>query len=173
MFCPEHQNWLFRLETHHSWTSPYRLDRDWAFQDRDGITRLLLTKEGEIIVLAGYAWDGCTLKFFLLDVVCGTPDGVVSTKTRRPKTYFASLIHDALYQFLPLDGVPFDRRRADWCFMLLMNEERFVLRRLYHIAVRAFGWMTRPLTARMRQTTNGRRLDCSEWVAEIEGRPSS
>jgi hypothetical protein len=54
--------------------------------------------------------------------------------------------------------------------MLLMKEESFVLRHLYYVAVRAFGWMTRPLTLRLRQRTNGRQVDCSELVAEAEDR---
>ena len=44
------------------------------------------TSDGAITVLAGYAWDGCTPKFNFFDVLSGTPDGVVDTRTGRSKT---------------------------------------------------------------------------------------
>jgi hypothetical protein len=31
--------------------------------------------------------------------VVGTPDGIVDIKTMKPKTYNASMVHDALYQY--------------------------------------------------------------------------
>lgn len=160
MMCKGGARWLYRLERNYSWRSPFRLDRDWAFQDRTGHTRLVLTTEGEITVIKGYAWDGCTPKVCLFDVLLGTPDGVVYVLTGRPKTYYASLVHDALYQFLP-DGLPLSRAQADRCFLMLMTEHEFALRRLYYAAVRALGWLTRPVTRRIRKTYGGRRIDCS------------
>lgn len=55
-----------------------------------------------------------------------------------PKTYRASLVHDTLYQFL-LDGLPFTRAEADGCFLRLMNETGFTLRRIYWLFVRVLG----------------------------------
>jgi hypothetical protein len=166
MACRKAAKWLFRLEQGFSWQSPYRLTRDWAFQDGEGRTRLVISAEGVISVLAGYAWDGCTPKTCFLDLVVGTPDGVVYLGTGRPKTYYASLVHDALYQFLPA-GLPLTRAQADRCFLLLMTESEFAPRRVYYWAVRAFGWLTLPITRRIRATYGGRRLD----VTEMLGRP--
>ncbi len=165
MPCREAAYWLFCLERNYSWQSPYVLDRDWAFQDDEGHTRLLITTEGIITVTKGYAWDGCTPKTCFLDLVLGTPDGVVYVGTGKPKTYYASLIHDALYQFLPEDP-PLTRAQADRCFLLLMEESKFALRHIYWVAVRVFGGLTRPITRRIRQTFGGRKIDCAALSSE-------
>ncbi len=155
MPCQGAAKWLYRLDRDYAWQSPFRFARDWAFQDGEGHTRLVLTAEGVIHVLAGYSWDGCTPKTCFLDVVIGTPDGVVFLGTGRPKTYYASLVHDALYQFLP-SGLPLTRAEADRCFLLLMTESEFAPRRLYYWAVRLFGGLTLPITRRIRATYGGR-----------------
>jgi hypothetical protein len=51
---------------------------------------------------------------FLDLCVIGTPDGVVNIHTMRPKAYYASLVHDALYQYLGWHGI--SRASADRCF---------------------------------------------------------
>ena len=148
--------WLYRLDHGYSWQSPFRLLPRLGVPGRQGRTRLVLTTEGVIRVVAGYAWDGCTPKTCFLDVVIGTPDGVVYVGTGRPKTYYASLVHDALYQFLP-DGLPLTRVQVDRCFLQLMTESQFAPRHLYYWAVRAFGWLTRPITRRVRAAYGARR----------------
>jgi hypothetical protein len=168
MPCKQAARWLFRLGRSYSWQSPYRLERDWAFQDKKGHTRLVLTADGTITVTRGYAWDGCTPKKCVLDVVVGIPDGVVYLPTGRPKTYYASLVHDALYQFLPV-GLPLSRAQADRCFLLLMTDHRFAPRYVYYWAVRAFGGLTLPVTRRIRDTFGGRAIDCSELLARPGG----
>ena len=160
VMCKDGAQWLYRLENNYSWQSPFRLERDWAFQDRRGHTRLVLTAGGEITVIKGYAWDGCTPKICLFDILLGTPDGVVYLPTGKPKTYYASLVHDALCQFLP-DALPLSRAQADRCFLMLMQQHKFAPRYVYYAAVRAFGWLTQPLTRRVRNTYEGRRIDCS------------
>ncbi|MBI4637148.1 MAG: DUF1353 domain-containing protein [Candidatus Rokubacteria bacterium] len=110
-----------------------------AFRDRRGRVRLVVEQSGRITVMRGYSWNGCSPKFCFFDVVAGTPEGVVSTLTGRPKTYYASLVHDALYQFLR-DGLPLRRRDADRFFLGLMAETRFAPRWLYWLAVRLGGW---------------------------------
>lgn len=167
MPCKEAASWLFCLETNYSWQSPYGLDRDWAFQDKNGQTRLLLTTDGIITVVKGYAWDGATPKTCAFDLVLGTPDGVVFLGTGKPKTYYASLVHDALYQFLPKDP-PLTRAQADHCFLLLMQEHRFSLARLYWVAVRLFGGLSSRLTRRLRATSGGRKVDCKDLFPEEE-----
>ena len=132
------ERWVFWIDQDFSWNSGLPIAEDVAFLDRKGVRRLELRKGGEIRVLKGYAWDGCTPKFWLLDLVFGIPNGVVSSSTKKPKTYYASLIHDALYQFLS-DGLPLSRGDADRCFLSLMTETDFLLRRPYYWAVRLFG----------------------------------
>jgi hypothetical protein len=160
MGCRDAARWLYRLDEHFTWRSPFPLERDWAFQDSDGHTRLVLTTEGDITVMKRYAWDGCTPKLCVFDLVVGTPDGAVHPDTGKPKTSHASLIHDALYQFVP-DGLPLTRPQADTCFLRLMEERRFALRYLYYGAVRTLGWISRPVTRRIRKTYGGCRIDCS------------
>ncbi|HSM13360.1 MAG TPA: hypothetical protein VLA66_04775 [Thermoanaerobaculia bacterium] len=141
-FCSRHVGWLFRLEANWSWRSPFAFERDLAFADRTGEVRLILERDGRMTVTADYAWNGCSPKLCFFDLIVGTPDGVVDPDTGRPKAYHASLLHDALYQFLP-DGVPLTRAQADRCFLDLLAERGFRLRRIYWAAVRLFGGMVR------------------------------
>lgn len=85
----------------------------------------------------GYAWDGCSPKCFFLDLVWGTPDGATDPRTRKPKTYYASLIHDVLYQYGGEHGV--SRRETDRLFYQLMRG--FKWRWLYWQVVRRVSWM--------------------------------
>lgn len=158
MACRKAVRWMYKLQKNFSWHSPFAASHDYAFQDKKGHTRLIISSEGVITVTRGYAWDGCTPKFCLLDLVVGTPDGVVYLGSGFPKTYHASLVHDALYQFLP-HGLPLTRKQADQCFLLLMAESEFTLRYIYYLAVRCFGWLTLPITRRIRATDGGVRID--------------
>ena len=160
MLCRQGVKWIYCLPDDYSWRCPFPVGRDYAFQDKDGRTRLIIKSDGTLTVTKGYAWDGCSPKFCFLDLVIGTPDGVVFAGTGQPKTYFASLVHDALYQFLP-DGLPLSRAQADRCFLLLMSKSEFRLRYLYYAAVRLCGWITLPITRRIRRY-KGRRLDLRE-----------
>ena len=95
-----------------------------------GPLRLLIERNGAITVTRGYTWNGCSPKVFVLDLLFGTPEGVVNARTGQRKTYYASMVHDALYQFLA-DGLPLTRVQADRCFLLLMRESSFLLAPLY------------------------------------------
>lgn len=150
-FCRNSVKWVYELEANFTWASGYRLDRDWAFQDRTGVTRLILQRDGSITVAKGYAWDGCTPKLCFFDIHIGVPDGVVDSRTRKPKTYYASLVHDALYQFLS-DGLLLSRAQADHCFLRLMAETGFALRWIYYVAVRLLGEPFRRGGRRIRKT---------------------
>jgi len=138
MFCTQDVRWLYRLERSFSWDSGHPIPEDMAFRDRRGRVRLVIEHTGRITVLRGYSWNGCSPKLCVFDVLLGTPEGVVSSVTGRPKTYRASLVHDALYQFLR-DGLPISRGDADRFFLRLMAETGFAPRRLYWLAVRLFG----------------------------------
>ncbi len=157
MFCSNNEEWLYKLPADYTWQSPYPQQQDWAFADEHGKVRLKLYRDGRMVVLKDYAWDGCTPKFCLFDILLGTPDGAVDTHSGRPKTWHASLVHDALCQFAPA-GVPLSRAQSDRCFLLLMHERRFALRYIYYAAVRLFGWFTQPLTRKLRHIQGGQRL---------------
>jgi len=138
--CKNSERWVFTLPHDLSWDSGLVVLEDLAFKDKTGTVRLILRRPGSITVTRGYAWDGCSPKICVFDIVLGTPDGVVDSTTKQPKTYYASLVHDALYQFL-LDGLPFSRRQADGCFLRLMAQTGFTPRYVYWAVVRALGWL--------------------------------
>ncbi len=89
--------WIFLLEQNYTYNLSRHLAADWhegwAFVDRNGQRRLEIHPNGDAVVLDGYAWDGCTPKFSVADIVFGTPDGIPSEVTKKPKTYYASLLH--------------------------------------------------------------------------------
>jgi hypothetical protein len=148
--CKDSVAWLYRLERSESWESGVTVPGDYFFKDKKGRVRLIVERSGRLTVTRGYAWNGCSPKFCLFDIVLGTPDGVVHRETGRPKAYFASLFHDALYQFLP-EECPYTRRQADEMFLRLLAQSGFAPRRLYWAAVRLFGGLTRPVTAKRRR----------------------
>jgi len=140
VLCKNAVSWLYRLERSYSWDSRHQVPRDLVFRDASGSVRLVVETSGRITVMRGYSWNGCSPKFCLLDILIGTPDGVVNADTGKPKTYYASLVHDALYQFLLLDE-GLKRRHADRFFLRLMGEASFAPRYVYWLAVRTFGWL--------------------------------
>ena len=154
------EKWLYRLDHPVTWRSGHPFPHDMAFNDLSGIRRLEITSDGAITVLAGYAWDGCTPKFNFFDVLFGTPDGVVDTRTGRPKTYYASLYHDALYQFLGT-GLPLRRVTIDRFFRP---------RSLYFAAVRLFGNLFRR-TAKYAPRNRGHRVPLEASLATGQGDP--
>lgn len=102
-----------------------------------------------------YAWDGCTPKrqFYWVALI-GTPDwwqrrgevtvvggdGVLQTRsTFWPQAHQASLVHDALYQYLGM--IPIAKREVDQLFGEMLIESGFprILAWLYRSAVHRFG----------------------------------
>ncbi len=77
--------------------------------------------QGQITIKQGYCWNGCT----------AAPD--------TPKTYKASMVHDALYQYGKQIGLK--RIVADTWFSHLLKRESFKWNALYYWGVRLFGWM--------------------------------
>jgi hypothetical protein len=102
---------------------------------------LLIEPDGKITLRGsyedGYAWDGCSPKVIFLDIIWGTPDGKLDWTTEAPITYFASLIHDVLYQYKA--EIPISRKETDILFLLNLKKSKFMLAVLYGFAVRAFG----------------------------------
>lgn len=158
MLCNNTEKWLYKLPHNFVWKSPFTQDKDWAFQDKNGTTWLKLLRDGRIVIMQDYSWDGCTPKVCFLDILFGTPDGAVDSTTGKPKTYYASLVHDALCQFQPAD-LPLSRAQIDKCFFLLMQETNFTLRYIYYAAVRMFGWFTQPVTRKIRHIQGGLRVE--------------
>lgn len=141
--------WIFLLEQDYSYNILKHLPTDWnegwAFVDRNGHRRLEIHPNGDAIILSGYAWDGCTPKFSVADIVFGTPDGIPNEITKKPKTYYASLLHDVLYQFLDAK-VPLTRSQIDSVFLEILTRDRFAPRWIYFAAVRVFGGLFRLFT---------------------------
>ena len=123
--------WIFKLEEDYSYQSQltgYCFLGKW----------LRICTDGTIIVPKGYAWDGCTPKYSFLDLfVLGTPDGIIDIDTCKPKTYYASLIHDALYQYYRWHDIP--RKDIDLLFLKMMQEHKFKLSKMYYFFVRILG----------------------------------
>ena len=104
-----------------------------------------LKKDGTLIVKGsnkkGYAWDGCSPKFKFRDICLGTPDGVLNWTTKRPKTYYASMVHDVFYQFSNELKATVKRKEVDQLFFHILKENNFRLAGSYYRVVRLFGWM--------------------------------
>lgn len=110
-----------------------------------------------------YAWDGCSPKrWFLWIAMFGTPDWhkkemTVQTlvecdrgkwKNNDKAVYWqltdhASLIHDALYQYL--DSIPLEKSQVDRLFYDMLTEAGMAccVRWLYYFAVKQFGGLKR------------------------------
>ena len=123
--------WIFKLEADYRYPTGLKtdfFDSNWLRIDTNGV----------ITVYKGYAWDGCSFKFNLFDLaVAGTPDGIIDITSMKPKTYYASLVHDALYQYLPYHSI--SRRQADIIFYELLAKAGFIPRKIYYLAVRLVG----------------------------------
>ena len=133
--------WLYKLDADFTWeTHRYpSLDHDFRFYDSDDHLRLTIDKAGVLTVTKDYAWNGCSPKYALFDILLGTPEGATSHKANwHGKTYYASCVHDALYQFLE-SGLPLTRKEADHVFLNLLQQYEFKLARAYWLAVRCFG----------------------------------
>lgn len=90
----------------------------------------------------GYAWDGCTPKINLLQITWGNFDGKLkrfASGNYKPYTYYASMIHDVLYQYKRC--VPVTRKEADLILYKMLKEAGFIWAGIYYIGVRAFGWV--------------------------------
>ena len=152
--------WIYILDQNFEFNIRAHLPADWnqgyAFYDKEGIRRLEIHPNGKAVVLAGYAWDGCTPKWAFFDIVVGTPDGAPSHDTTRPKAYYASLLHDALCQFLGI--LPeLKRRQVDRIFLQLLARDDFRPRHFYFAAVLVFGRFSASLKRWLRKYGGSRR----------------
>ncbi len=140
--CNFKLDWIYVLDQNYTYNIkkylPTNFDQGCAFEDQTGKRWLEIHPNGDAIVLKGYAWDGCTPKFAIWDIMIGTPDGIPNLQTQRPKAYFASLMHDTFYQFLE-NELPISRDDADRILLEILERDDFAPRRLYYAAVRIFG----------------------------------
>ena len=104
-----------------------RLEKDFMGKDKKGRLWVFITQNGILGILKGYAWDGATL----------APD--------YPEIYEATLVHDALYQFLER-GMPLSRKQIDDIFLKMMENQNFKYAKIYYRAVRLFGGIFVKLT---------------------------
>lgn len=118
----------------------WKLEDDFVYDDEDFIGIEIYTPwgcivDGELTIFAGYAWNGCSPKKKFLDLFSfGTPDGVLDLNTSKQKSYYASLIHDILYQYEMID-----KKLADSIFYEELKIDEFAPAKLYYWAVKIFG----------------------------------
>ena len=122
-------------------TEDFHHQTDWTLDAPFEAQWLAISCAGLITVKAnatGYAWDGCSPKWSVLDLcVVGTPDGQIDLRTGKPYTYYATLVHDVLYQYF--DSVPVPKSAIDTLFLQMMDD--FKLRKLYYYPVKWWaGW---------------------------------
>ncbi len=143
----------------------YKLDNQVTFSTQcTGIeydnSHLSLSKDGLLTIKARYEWNGCSFKIEILGMVLGTPEGAIPTDSesetiirilesfnqtgmvsKKRKTFYASLIHDSMYQIAEKHSTQMDRRIADKIFLSLLSAYRFRPAKLYYGFVRLFGWL--------------------------------
>ncbi|HGS4561617.1 TPA: hypothetical protein ACMDVM_003694, partial [Vibrio cholerae] len=127
--------YIFKIEEDFTYQTPWNLKQpfvsEWLEISIDGLIRVKAND-------TGYSWDGCTPKYSFLNLwIIGVPDGHIDYRTMKPYTYYASLVHDALYQYL--DNVPISKADIDLLFFEMLGD--FKLRKLYYFFVSRFGGM--------------------------------
>ena len=135
----------FTLIEPHKWNCGYtlynlQLGEVRHFADKNGKVWLTIHHNGDFLISAGYSWDGCSPKLAKIgNFWIGVPDGRINPETGKHQAYFATLIHDILYQFKHKDHMPFSRREMDKFFYQLLKESNFRFTKLYFWAVRLLG----------------------------------
>lgn len=132
-------NWKFKLGKDFDFTIPHKLPVAKTYlMSGDRVIGYAEQRNNRIYIkiIEGYAWDGATPKFSVLDLFwIGTPDGCLYEGV--PKLYYPTLIHDFLLQFRR--ELNLTRKQCDDRFLEEMRKKRFLLRGLYYWAVRIFG----------------------------------
>jgi hypothetical protein len=132
--------WRFCLDNPFVWQAPINPRHGARFTDHQGRTWLTITEDGAIAIAKDYAWNGCSPGIAVWDWgVLGLPQGINDEVTGKPKTYYASLVHDALYQFMNYPDMPYSRKEMDQLFLVLMQQSQFSLATVYYWAVRSLG----------------------------------
>lgn len=84
--------------------------------------------DGELTIVKGYEWDGCTPKITLFGQILGTPDF--------KETYEASLVHDFLIEYCIQHT--FTRKQIDTVFQKILESKRFKFSFIYAGGVHLF-----------------------------------
>lgn len=127
---------IFLIKPVYSWCleEDYVVTHD-LFKESDQEYDYVTLSDGKMTIHAGYAWNGCTPRLSVADLFTfGTPNGIIDYKTGKPKAYYASLVHDAIYQYHVID-----RKDADNMFKSMLKESDFMPANVYYRAVRMFG----------------------------------
>lgn len=134
--------WKFVHQTDFSYQTNILLDRKCDYE------WLTISEDGTITVKGsngkGYAWDGCTPKKDLLHITWGNFDGKLKKFSKgdyKPYTYYASMVHDVLYQYKRC--APVTRKETDLIFLQLLKEAKFMWANIFYLGVRGFGWLFR------------------------------
>ena len=120
-----------------------KFEGKWLKIDPDGT----ITVRGSQDNNRGYAWDGCTPKFNFLQITWGNFDGkliehgynIPRIHKFKPATYYASMIHDVLYQYKRC--APVTRKETDRIFYHQLKEAKWMWAGLYWVGVRLLGWI--------------------------------
>jgi len=104
---------------------------------------------GIVTIAEDYSWDGASPKVWALGRWIGTPDGSIDERTGLPRTYYATLVHDALYQFALPNGI-YTRKEIDEIFLKMLVEADFKQAKLYYRAVRWFGGIYHKINLKIR-----------------------
>ncbi len=131
--------YIYCIEEDYSYRSPIQgreFDNEWFKLEKDGTVTVKGSNK------KGYAWDGCSPKLKFKDIcLLGTPDAVLNWETRKPKTYYASLVHDIFYQFSYELRSSVKREEVDRLFYSILKENHLRFAEVYYRAVRLLGWM--------------------------------
>ena len=65
--------------------------------------------------------------------------GITQFSLDKPKTYYASLVHDALYQIAETESANLSKDYADRLLFSLLKAYRFKPAKIYYFAVKRFG----------------------------------
>lgn len=145
--------WKYRLSTDFVYRTnkPTGYEHDLHFEDESGEQWMTITPVGDVIMKAGYAWDGCSPKIKVRDwFFFGVPDGTPDPETGLPKTYYGSLIHDGGYQFLDHPLMPYSINDWNDFFKDLNDRANFSLSNFYYRMVRLFGGAFRFVNKKLR-----------------------
>jgi hypothetical protein len=138
--------WIYKIERNIAFFPPREVFRGVAPFESEWLK--IDPVAGTIAIQKGYAWDGCSPKLFsVLGLFwAGTPDGIMC-EDGFTKTGKASLVHDALYQYLGSHGM--SRAACDKVFFHQMKDDGFALRHVYYVAVRALGGIAHWLSSKL------------------------
>ena len=130
--------YIYKLDAFYAYQAKVELDQPLVFEQNNKIW-LVITMDGNIIIAADYAWDGCSPKINLAGRIIGVPEGEINPDTGKPRTYYASLIHDALLQFSSDPRMRFSRAQIDEMFYDILKRDGFKAAPLYYFVVRKLG----------------------------------